>query len=611
MNARIADKVARFPDGPGVYVFTDAAGNALYAGKAANLRARVRSYLRPGGDGRIFLRFLEGRADDVEFMATRTEQEALLLENTVIKKRRPRCNVRLKDDKAFLLLRLDRREAWPWFRLVRRRHDDGALYFGPYASAKSVRQTLRLVHQVAPLRDCSDGVFRNRSRPCIKHQIGRCPAPCVGLVDRAAYDRLLDQAVDVLHGNVGPVLRRLRDDMATAAAALEFERAQARKAQIEALCRVAEKQAVVAGGGVDADALGLHRAGDEVTAVFLLFRGGLLESSRRFTFRSPLPDELLRAELLGRFYEGDQYVPREVLVRGDVADAEIVRAWLEGKRGGRVDIATPQRGNKRRHLEMAAENARLADAVQADDGARRRAAAAALGALLGSEAPPQRIHCLDVSTIQGTSTVASRVCFVDGAPHKDGYRRFKIGAGAAGDDFAAMDEAVRRSLTRCLGDDDDELPDLLLVDGGKGQLGAALRAVDDLGLRDDLALAGLAKSRLRGVGDERRESGERLFVPDRADAIPLAVGAPATLLVAHVRDEAHRFAITYHRKVRGRITSRLDRIDGIGPTRRRALLRHFGSLSAVADASVDELRAVPGMPRQVAERVFAQLREER
>ena len=521
MDPGIADKVARFPNGPGVYVFRDAAGAALYVGKAADLRARVRSYLRPGGDGRIQLQFLAAEAVDVEFVATATEQEALLLENTVIKKRQPRFNLKLKDDKAFLLLRLDRREAWPWYRLVRRRQDDGAMYFGPFASAKSVRRTLRLLHKIVPLRDCGDHVFNNRTRPCIKHQIGRCPAPCVGLVTREAYDVLLDHSVRILRGEVGPVLAELRQRMQAAAGLLEFERAQALKEQVQSLQSVAEPQAVVAGGG-DEDAVGLHRSGDEVAAAFLSFRGGALEDCRRFAFRSDLPDELLIGELLGRYYEGDRYVPGSVLVPRAPAEAEMIAGWLAGKRGARVELLVPQRGDKRRHLELAQQNAVLADAMAADAEARRRAGAERLAVLLDLPDPPRRLHCLDVSTIQGTNTVASRVCFVDGKPDKGQYRRFRISVEHGGDDFAAIGEAVKRSLQLCLRRDDEEMPDLLVVDGGRGQLGAAAAVVEELGLTDDLRLCGLAKSRLAGVGDARAPGAERLFRPGSDEAAPLA-----------------------------------------------------------------------------------------
>jgi excinuclease ABC subunit C len=606
MDARIAERAARFPAGPGVYVFTGARGDALYVGKAADLRARVRSYLKPGGDGRPQLRFLEHEARDVEFLATATEQEALLLENTVIKKRKPRYNLKLKDDKAFLLLRLDRREPWPWYRLVRRRHDDGAEYFGPYASAKAVRRTLRLLHKIVPLRDCSDHVFDNRSRPCIKHQIGRCPAPCTGLIDRAAYAALLQRSVAILRGEAGSVLRELRAAMTAAAADLLFERAAALKLQIEALQAVAERQAVVAAGG-DEDALGLHRVGGEVAVAFLSFRGGALENCRRFDLRTGLPDELLLGELLTRFYEGDRYVPPRVLVPVEPAEAPMIAAWLAHKRGGRVDLHVPQRGGLRRHLDLAEQNAALADAAQADLAARRRAGAARLAELLGLPEPPARLHCLDVSTIHGTDTVAARVASVLGEPVKAAYRRFRISREHAGDDFAALAEAVRRSLSLCLEREQDELPDLLVVDGGASQVAAAARVLAELGLQDDVPLCGLAKSRLRGVGPARAATAERLVLPGREQPIALAAHSPELLLVAAIRDEAHRFAITYHRLRRGRIASELDEVPGVGPGRRRALLRHFGSLTGLRAATRAELRAVPGLPAVVADAVFERL----
>ncbi len=606
MHPDITAKVARFPTGPGVYVFSNAEGKTLYVGKAANLRARVRSYLTPGGDGRYQLRFLAAEAADVEFIATASETEALLLENTVIKKKKPRYNVKLKDDKAFLLLRLDRREAWPWYRLVRKRQNDGAQYFGPYASAKSVRRTLRLLHKIVPLRDCKDAVFDNRSRPCIKHQIGRCPAPCVDLIDRSAYDELLDRSVRILKGEVGPVLADLRDRMQDAADELEFERAQAIKEQIRALQSVAQPQAVVTAGG-DEDAIGIHRAGDEVTVALLAFRGGALENTRRFALQTELSDELLLDDLLGRFYEGDRYVPGTVLVPQLPSEPLIVAEWLRGKRGAKVEVVVPQRGSKRRHLDLAQENARLADEMATDAASRRRAGAVRLAALLDLPDVPERLHCLDVSTIQGTSTVASRVCFVDGTPAKGQYRRFKISAENAGDDFAAMTEAVRRSLRLCLERDTEELPDLLVVDGGRGQLTAAMRALEDLGLHGDLQICGLAKSRLRGVGDERRESGERVFLPTAETSVGLEEQAPETLLIAALRDEAHRFAITYHRQQRGRLGSELDGIAGVGPARRRALLRHFGSLTALKNATRQELEQSPGVPANVARAVWEAL----
>ncbi|MEC7724120.1 MAG: excinuclease ABC subunit C, partial [Planctomycetota bacterium] len=323
---------------------------------------------------------MERDARDVEFIATRTETEALLLENTVIKKHKPRYNIKLKDDKAFLLLRLDRKEDWPWFRFVRRRRDDGAMYFGPFASAKAVRRTLRLLHKVVPLRDCKDGVFHNRTRACVKHQIGRCPAPCVGEITRADYDRLLDEAVRILQGEIRPLVESLHERMGEAAERLEFERAQAMKEQVAALQRVAERQSVVARGG-DEDAVGVFRRGDEVTVAYLAFREGALEQCTRHTMKSELPDGMLLADVLARLYEGDRFVPRALLVPQLPDEPEILREGLEQKRGGRVELHVPQRGERRKHLSLAMQNAELGDAVEVDAEARRRRAAERLAAL--------------------------------------------------------------------------------------------------------------------------------------------------------------------------------------------------------------------------------------
>ncbi len=607
MDPRISDKVQRFPEKPGVYIFTDGTGKALYVGKARKLRTRLRSYLRPGGDGRLRIRFLEQQARDVEFMVTATEQEALLLENTVIKQRKPVFNVKLKDDKSFLMLRLDRRELWPWFRLVRRRRDDGAEYFGPYASAKAVRRTLGLLHKVVPLRDCTDTVFRNRSRPCIKHQIGRCPAPCVGLIESEAYAALLEDAVRILQGEAGALLRGLQQEMQMAAAGLEFERAQSLKIQMQALGQVAESQNVVSSGLGDQDVLGIHRVGDEVSAVFLLYRSGRLEKNRRFSFRSQLPDELLLADLLGRYYEGDRYVPGLILLPGEVEEEELLRQWLSSKRGQRVEMLQPKRGPKYKNLQVATDNARFVDAVLADEVARRRKAVENLTGLLDLQEAPQVIHCLDVSTIQGQNTVGSRVCFKDGQPHKENYRRFALSAEASGDDLRAMAEIVRRSVTHCMRRDAEGLPDLMVVDGGRGQVAAALESLDTLGLREDLALVGLAKRR-QSKEDVVKE--ERLFLPGASEPIMLMPAAPETLLLAAIRDEAHRFAITYHRKLRGKLTSELDDIKGLGPARRRLLLRHFGSMRKVRQASLEELQAVKGLPAALAESLFQSLQQD-
>jgi excinuclease ABC subunit C len=409
-----------------------------------------------------------------------------------------------------------------------------------------------------------------------------------------------------LRGDSGALQKELRAQMLQAAESLQFERAEALKQQIEALQLIGERQTVV-GGDDDEDAIGVHRAGDEVACAFLSFRGGALEHVRRFSFRSELPEDLLMSELFGRLYEGDRHVPSRVLVRVEPAESDLIVAWLREKRGAAVDIHVPQRGDKRRHLELAEQNAALQDRVEQDAVARRAAAAERLAQRAGLEAAPQRLHCIDVSTTQGVETVASRVCFVDGEPHKAHYRRFRISKENAGDDFSAMQEAVRRSLALCLERDDEDLPDLLVVDGGQGQLKAAQRAIAELALDAEVEVCGLAKSRLRGVGDHKAETGERLVLPGKELPVPLSPNAPETLLVAALRDEAHRFAITYHRKRRGRIGSELDGIPGVGKERRRLLLRHFGSLTALRAATREQVRAVPGIPAALADLVHNRL----
>jgi excinuclease ABC subunit C len=603
------EHVSRFPELPGVYLFLDADGKALYIGKATNLRSRVRSYLVPGGDGRPQLRFLTREAATVDFVVTATVQEALLLENSLIKQRRPRYNIKLRDDKSFLMLRLDRREPWPWFRLTRKRRNDGADYYGPFASARAVRQTLRLLHKVSPLRDCTDAVFHNRSRPCMKHQIGRCPAPCTGLISRSDYEQHLDRAVAVLRGEAGDVVQELTDRMHLAAELLEFEKAQEAKQLLDALAQVVERRTAAAHER-DQDAIGIHRSGDQVQVAVLSFRNGLLAGCRRERSEVDLPDDLLLADVLGRLYEGEGAVPQSVLVPVAPAESEAIEAWLSDRRGTKVELHVPQRGTPRTRLELAMQNAALADAAATDAASRRRVGAERLATLLGLDEAPARIHCIDVSTTQGVATVASRVGFADGKPNKAEYRRFRISAGNGTDDFKAMEEAVARSLGLAMEREDEELPDLLVVDGGAAQLASALRAVAELGLTEELAVCGLAKSRLRGLGDARRATDERVFLPGREEPLPLPANSPEMLLMAAVRDEAHRFAVSYHRQQRGRIGSEIDAVPGVGPTRRRQLLRHFGSLGGLRRATREELGAVPGLPASVADAVFEALRTE-
>ena len=610
MHPHVQETATALPHAPGVYLFKDGKGKVLYVGKAQDLKKRVASYMRSGGDGRYLLRFLEQESMELDFLVTETEQEALLLENTLIKKFKPKHNIRLKDDKAYLMLRLDLAVDWPWFRFVRRRKNDGAEYYGPFSSARSIRRTLKLLHRIVPLRDCSDGVFFNRSRPCLKHQIGRCPAPCVGLIGKAAYRELLDRARAILGGETKEVEKELRRRMDSAAAELRFEEAQAGKEDLEALRRITEKQRV-SGVAADRDVIGFFKVKRELHIAVLSYRDHGLEGSKAYHFTSEFPPGELLAQFLTQSYIGDRYIPAEVLLPLMPFDASSLQAWLTERRGTKVVLFVPQRGEKRRAVEMAERNARLAGEVWSRGGERSEQEQEAVRKLLGLADKPERIHCLDVSTIGGSFTVASRVSAVAGKACSEEYRRFRIkgtAAGdAAGDDCAAMRQAVARSLRLCLEREAEELPDLLLIDGGKGQVAAACRAMADCGLDDEVFVVGLAKDRVKGA--ERRHTGERLFLPKRSEPIPLKAGSLAWCLLTRVRDEAHRFAITYHRKLRGKLTSSLDEIKGLGPTRRRALLKQFGSLAAIGKAGLDEIRRVPGLPIEVAQRVFERFHE--
>jgi excinuclease ABC subunit C len=600
MHRRVEEIARQLPHEPGVYIFKDGTGQVLYVGKAADLRKRVVNYLKRGGDGRFLLYFLEEEARDLEFLVTRTEQEALLLENTLIKKFKPKHNIRLKDDKAYLMLRLDPKEDWPWFRFLRRRKKDGALYFGPFSSARSLRRTLRLLHRITPLRDCSDGVFHGRSRPCLKHQIGRCPAPCVGLIDRDAYAALLDRAVGILSGDTRELEKDLEQRMRRASEELQFEQAQTWKDHLEALQLITEKQEVV--GTQDRDVIGLFRQEEEAHLSVLSYRNFGLEGSRVHHFKTQLPTAELLDQFLSQLYQGDRYVPREILLPADLAEREGIESWLGSRRDGRVEILLPQRGDKKRAVEMANKNARMAGEIWSRGGDRTEADLEALQRLLHLPNLPRRIHCLDVSTIQGRDTVASRVASLDGQACSAEYRRFSIRGEAGKDDFASMRQAVERSLRLCLEREGEELPDLLLVDGGKGQVAAALDGLAECGLGEELPVAGLAKDRIKGP--ERRHSGERIFLPGREEPIPLVIDSAPWRILTQLRDEAHRFAITYHRKKRERIGSELDEVEGLGPRRRRALLKHFGSLEGVRQASLQDLSRVPGLPLAVAEKLY-------
>ncbi len=621
MNETVRQKLEALPAEPGVYLMKDRAGTIVYVGKAVNLRSRVRSYFTRG-DERAFVALLDDLLGDLEVIVVHSENEALLLESELIKKHKPRFNVRLMDDKSFICLRLDLRSPWPRLEIVRsaqvqRREgrgghqgDDGARYFGPYASASSIRETLRLINRHFGLRNCTDHMLaqcEKRRRPCMQFQIGRCPGPCIGAISAEEYAGNVSDTVLFLEGKEATVLERLRARMAEASERLEFEAAARLRDQVRAIERTLEKQRMVSTEDIDRDVLGFYREADRLTLYLLFIRGGRLTGGRDFPFTGQeFPTEELISSFVDLYYGGEGVVPEELLLPVELEDAAVVEAWLSEKRGKRVRVLTPKRGAKAELVEMARRNAE--NAFQ-EAGRSEEELAKMLGRLqsaLGLAKLPRRIECYDISLFQGGSAVGSKVAFLDGEPDKARYRRFRIKTVTGTDDFAMLYEVLTRRLPQ------GDLPDLFVIDGGKGQLASAATALRDAGVTADIV--GLAKSRaLDGESSDPVEhSPERVFLPGRKDPIVLRQNSPELFMLARLRDEAHRFAITYHRLLRKRstLTSVLEDIPGVGEARRKALLKHFGSVKKLREATAEAIAEVDGIGPALAAAIAEGLRED-
>jgi excinuclease ABC subunit C len=695
MDAALRQKLDDLPAEPGCYLMKDRASAVVYVGKAQSLRARVRSYfegLRGGGqapalhagrgDDRAFVALLDDLLGDIDVIVTRSEKEAVLLENELIKKHQPRFNVRLRDDKDFIVLRLDERHAYPRLevRRARQRKDDGARYFGPYSSASSIRETLRIVNRWFQLRTCTDHVFDHRKRPCILYQIHRCPAPCVYEIAPEEYRPSVEDAVEFLEGREGELTERLRLRMAEAAGALRFEDAARLRDQLVAVERSLEKQRVLMADDADRDVFGLYREGPDLVIAVLSMRRGKLQDARTYPFRQQeFPDEETVSSFLGLYYEQNP-VPEEVLLPLEPEGAGALAEVLSDRRGRKVKLLTPQRGAKADLLEVAARNAAQGFKSWHDRDERRDEALAALTRALHLAREPRWMECYDISTFQGALAVGSGVSMKDGEPDRANYRRYKVKGVAGQDDFAMLHEVITRRLKRAVAE--AAFPDLLVIDGGKGQLNAALAAAHDLGVPTKPALGnegipfvemvGLAKSRLvdygtarvisgrrratrfaergtspratgsneetgfaergtspgatgsdegqgqaselvdaadqahRGFVSELERTPERVFLPGRKDPIVLRQNSAELYLVTRLRDEAHRFAITFHRKLRRsrNFQSVLEEIPGVGAGRRKALLRTLGSLKRVKEATLEEISNVEGFGSKAAKAVW-------
>ena len=629
------EKIRRLPMAPGCYLMKDKNGRIFYVGKAQNLRARVRSYFN-GSDTRQFVAWLDTLLHDLEVVLVSSDKEAILLERTLVRQHKPRFNVLLQDDKNFIHLRLDPRcpddgkprQRYPRLRVVRGPKSDGARYFGPYHSATSVRASLRVVNRYFQLRTCTDAVLENRVRPCLQYQIGRCPAPCVGEVPD--YKERVQEAALFLEGRRDELIERLESRMWDAADNERFELAAQIRNQLEAVQRSLDDQVVTdVARRRDQDVISAVRSGALLEIARLEVRKGALRSSDRFSFEDQeFPTEELLASFLGQLYgdkDGD-LIPDEILVEPAIEDADgALGLLLSERRGKRVEVRAPQRGRLRRLMDIARKNAEMNMSERLRQLSVREGSLDALQKRLKLPRRPSVIECYDVSLFQGAEPVASCVCFVDGAPEKSRYRRFNIKTVEGTDDFAMLYEALTRRLRRAQRDND--LPDLFLIDGGKGQLKVAVAACRDLGIDTSptgLMLASVAKARTRRDGDraddgedraldeaEVARSAERIFLPHAKDPIPLRPHTQERYLVERIRDEAHRFAITAHRARRKRrtLTSALDDIPGVGPKKRRALLKALGSVKGIKAAPTSALADVPGIGPALAKKIHSALAE--
>ncbi len=590
-------KLAHLPDQPGVYLFKDQAGEVLYIGKAARLADRVRSYFLKGADHTPKTALLVSHIADLETMVTRSELEALILESNLVKRHRPRFNVVLRDDKQYPYLRLPVKDPFPRLSIVRRVQKDGALYYGPYTPAGALRETLKVIKRVFPLATCTIDIDGTAERACIEFEIKRCMAPCTGQQTQEEYHRIVRQVRQFLEGHDRELVDDLRSQMDAAAEREEFEEAARLRDRIFKIERTLERQRITQTASIDQDVIGIARHGTSVDLQVLFVRGGLLIGRKDFFWleSADATDEELVRSAVEQFYNKEGQPPRELLIPVDIPDADLLARWLSDKRGETVRVLAPERGTKHQLVLLAEENAAAALAEHLRNEELDRQAGEELQRVLRLETAPRRIEGFDISNTMGNQSVASMVVWEDGRMKKSDYRRFKIAGVEGANDFASMQEVVRR---RYGGMDDLARPDLVLIDGGIGQLASARAALQETG-HPELAVVGLAKA--------KGEKDERVYLPGRKNPIVLRANSPATHLLQRIRDEAHRFAVTFHRTLRGKtlVTSQLDQIIGIGSITRTKLLKRFGSLANLAQASEEALREAG-----LSERVVRQLRRE-
>jgi len=596
----ITEQIKGLPSRPGVYLFKDADGTIIYVGKAANLRHRVGSYFGAGQKLTPKIGRMVAKIADLEYFVTASEQEALILELNLIKRHHPRYNVRLKDDKTFPYLKIDLGEDWPRVHITRRLEANGGRYFGPFASAGSIRRTLKLLKGIFPFRSCSRPITGTDTRACLEYDIGHCLAPCIGKVSRREYAGVIRQVILFLEGRQERVVKQLKQQMAQAAAAMDYEKAARLRDQIQAVEQVLEGQKIAARVKGEQDVIAFVEDKDQAYVQVFFIRGGKLIGRESFLLQGTRYEEpgQVMAGFIKQFYASAPHIPPLLLLQHPVEEAAMLQDWLSSKRGSRVKIQVPRRGNKKQLVGIVAENAKQGlEQLKIKQMASPKALSAALEEIqreLGLPRLPARIEGYDISDIQGAAAVGSMVVFEQGRPRPAYYRRFKIKTVAGIDDYAMLAEVLKRRFKRGAEASGSwaAVPDLVLIDGGKGQLSAALAAMREVGA-DSIPAAGLAKEN------------EEIFIPHRSKPIVLPRSSPGLQLLQRLRDEAHRFALGYHRRVRRKETfaSVMDTVPGIGPRRKRALLRQFGSVRAIREAPVEELAAAQGMTPKLAEKI--------
>ncbi len=589
---------------PGVYLMKSRTGEVLYVGKARELRKRLSSYARIDQASHGKTAMLLSQVRGIATIVTNTEKEALILEASLIKQHRPKYNVILRDDKSYPLLKVTVQEEWPRLVMTRRRLKDGARYFGPLSSPSAMWETIRYLNSLFPLRRCKEKSLKPKDRPCLNHQMGRCLAPCADKVSREEYQELVNNVLLVLEGKNQQLVKELSRKMERAAAALDFEAAAELRDRIASLNKTLEKQQVVAAHNRDQDVLGFARQGDSVAVALLFIRKGVISGQQAFFLAEPVgSDPEVLTEVLSRFYgEEGQYLPQEILLPFAGTDDPLLAEWLSELKGGTVTIACPQRGDRVRLLEMAETNAQQVLVARKTRQGSWQVLAEGLQKALGLARLPERIECLDISNLNGQQAVGSLVCFVGGEMAKDRYRHYGIHTVDGPDDYAMMAEVLARRFSKGLVEKD--LPDLLLVDGGKGQLGVAMQALAELG-----GVPGAGAVELAGIAKEKAGEGEKLYRPGRKNPLILDNHSPVLLYLMRIRDEAHRYGITLHRKLRAKesLTSSLEQIPGVGKGRKELLLRELGSMHRLAQASVAELAAVSGIGPALAAQIWQHL----